>query len=167
MIPEAEALADPHGAPEPPPPPPGRPAPEAEAMTAPHVLPPPLSPRRSGRTGEAVGAADRLRGSVAERIADLLAGAAHPIGDVYVGWHAARDVATCPARYRGQGPEGWAFPGWTAPLAGGAGGPGGPPPPPPHAPRQPPAAVVAGHRSSGPRSETGWPTPGTPATRPR
>ena len=64
-----------------------------------------------------MGVAERLRGSVAERIADLLAGAAHPVGDVYVGWHAARDAATCPARYRGQGPEGWAFPGWTAPLA--------------------------------------------------
>ena len=87
-------------------------------MTGPHGLPQPPPPGRSGKTGEAVGAADRLRGSVAERIADLLAGAAHPIGDVYVGWHAARDVATCPARYRGQGPEGWAFPGWTAPLAG-------------------------------------------------
>ena len=64
-----------------------------------------------------MGVAERLRGSVAQRIAELLAGAAHPVGDVYVGWHAARDAATCPARYRGQGPEGWAFPGWTAPLA--------------------------------------------------
>ena len=91
--------------------------PEAEALADPHGPPMPRGPGRTGRTGEAVGAADRLRGSVAGRIAELVAGAARPVGDLYVGWHAAWDAATCPARYRGQGPEGWTFPGWSAPLA--------------------------------------------------
>ncbi len=67
-----------------------------------------------------VGTADRVRRSIAYGIAEALDAAAHPVADVYVGWHAAWDVASCPARYRGQGPEGWAFPGWSAPLAAAA-----------------------------------------------
>src|ERR671910_3530935 len=110
-------------------------------MTDRHGAPTPRPPGGSGRTGEAVGVAERLRGRVAEGIAELLAGAAHPVGDVYVGWHAARDAATCPARYRGQGAEGWAFPGWTAPLAAASVGRGAPAHPPDEADRSglPPA----------------------------
>ncbi|HET6833756.1 MAG TPA: hypothetical protein VFH30_07790 [Acidimicrobiales bacterium] len=67
-----------------------------------------------------VGTADRLRAGVAERIAGELAGAAVPVGDVYLGWGAALEAATCPARYRAQGAQGWAFPGWSPPLAAGA-----------------------------------------------
>lgn len=67
-----------------------------------------------------VGTADRLRTAVAERIAGALAGAGAPVGDTYVGWRAALEAATCPARYRGQGEHGWAFPGWSPPMAGGA-----------------------------------------------
>ncbi|MGH9112647.1 MAG: hypothetical protein ACRDZN_10195 [Acidimicrobiales bacterium] len=81
---------------------------------------PPRASRSQATIGDPVGAADRLRAGVAERIAHLLDDAAHPLADVYVGWHAAGDVATCPARYRGQGPEGWGFPGWSAPLAAAA-----------------------------------------------
>ncbi|HZA77759.1 MAG TPA: hypothetical protein VE623_15365 [Acidimicrobiales bacterium] len=64
--------------------------------------------------------AGRLRADVAGRIADVLAGAAAPLTDVYVGWTAAHEAATCPARYRGQGEDGWGFPGWSPVLAAGA-----------------------------------------------
>jgi hypothetical protein len=68
-----------------------------------------------------VGTADRLRAETGRRIAEALAGAPPgAVGDVYVGWVAARDAATCPARYRGEGEHGWGFPGWSPPLAGGA-----------------------------------------------
>jgi len=78
-------------------------------------------PRRlNGATGDPVGAADRLRAQVAERITGVLAGAAAPLTDVYVGWVAAHEAATCPARYRGQGDGGWEFPGWSPVLAASA-----------------------------------------------
>jgi hypothetical protein len=69
-----------------------------------------------------VGTADRLRAETSRRIAEALAGAPSPgaVGDVYVGWVAAREATTCPARYRGEGECGWGFPGWSPPLAGGA-----------------------------------------------
>jgi hypothetical protein len=67
-----------------------------------------------------VGAADRLRADVAGRTADALDGAPAPVADVYVGWGAALDAWTCPARYRGRGEDGWGFPGWSPALAAGA-----------------------------------------------
>jgi hypothetical protein len=67
-----------------------------------------------------VGTADRLRAAVTGRIADALAGAGVPVGNIYVGWGAALEAATCPARFRGQGEHGWAFPGWSPALAAGA-----------------------------------------------
>jgi hypothetical protein len=74
------------------------------------------------RGSDPVGTADRLRAEAGRRIAEALAGAPSPgaVGDVYVGWVAAREAATCPARYRGEGERGWGFPGWSPPLAGGA-----------------------------------------------
>jgi hypothetical protein len=75
-----------------------------------------------GRPSDPVGTADRLRAGTSRRIVDALAGAPSPgaVADVYVGWVAAREAATCPARYRGEGEHGWGFPGWSPPLAGGA-----------------------------------------------
>jgi hypothetical protein len=75
----------------------------------------------AGGAADPVGAADRLRREAGGRIAEALA-AAPPgaLGDVYVGWVAAHDAATCPARYRGEGEHGWGFPGWSPPLASGA-----------------------------------------------
>ncbi len=67
-----------------------------------------------------VGTADRLRSAVTERMADAFAGSAAPVSDVYVGWGAALEAATCAARFRGRGEQGWRFPGWSAPLAAGA-----------------------------------------------
>jgi hypothetical protein len=67
-----------------------------------------------------VGTADRLRSAVTERMADAFAGTAAPVSDVYVGWGAALEAATCAARFRGLGEQGWRFPGWSAPLAAGA-----------------------------------------------
>jgi hypothetical protein len=80
--------------------------------------PPTLRHRRS----DPVGTADRMRAEVGRRIAEALAEAPCPgaVGDVYVGWVAAREAATCPARYRGEGERSWGFPGWSPPLAGGA-----------------------------------------------
>jgi hypothetical protein len=74
------------------------------------------------RASHPVGTADRLRAEAGRQIAEALAGAPSPgaVGDVYVGWVAAREAATCPARYRGEGEGGWGFPGWSPPLAGGA-----------------------------------------------
>jgi hypothetical protein len=74
------------------------------------------------RASDPVGTADRLRADAGRQIAEALAGAPPPgaVGDVYVGWVAAREAATCPARYRGEGEHGWGFPGWSPPLAGGA-----------------------------------------------
>jgi hypothetical protein len=64
---------------------------------------------------DAVGAADRLRASVAAGIAGALAGGGDPPpGRIHVGWVAALDVAACPAAFRGQGEDGWEFPGWSA-----------------------------------------------------
>jgi hypothetical protein len=79
-------------------------------------------PTSGGRTPDPVGAADRLRAETSRRIAGALAGAPSPgaVGDVYVGWVAARDATSCPARYRGEGERGWGFPGWSPPLAAGA-----------------------------------------------
>jgi hypothetical protein len=50
----------------------------------------------------------------------VLERAAAPVTDVYVGWVAAHEAATCPARYRDQGEHGWGFPGWSPVLAAGA-----------------------------------------------
>jgi hypothetical protein len=79
-------------------------------------------PTARHRVPDPVGTADRLRAETGRRIAEALAGAPSPgaVGDVYVGWVAAREAATCPARYRGEGERGWGFPGWSPPLAGGA-----------------------------------------------
>jgi len=79
-------------------------------------------PTPGHRTSDPVGTADRLRAETSRRIAEALAGAPSPgaVGDVYVGWVAARDAASCPARYRGEGERGWGFPGWSPPLAAGA-----------------------------------------------
>jgi hypothetical protein len=80
----------------------------------------PPTPRHAA--SDPVGTADRLRAETSKRIAGALAGVLSPgaLGDVYVGWVAAREAATCPARYRGEGEHGWGFPGWSPPLAGGA-----------------------------------------------
>jgi hypothetical protein len=51
---------------------------------------------------------------------DILEAATAPPGPVFVGWVAAVDAATCPARYRAQGDEGWVFPGWSPATAAGA-----------------------------------------------
>lgn len=69
---------------------------------------------------DAVGAADRLRTSLTGTIDALLAGATAPPGPVYVGWAAAAETASCPARYRALGEDAWGFPGWSAPTAAGA-----------------------------------------------
>jgi hypothetical protein len=81
-----------------------------------------VAPTLRKRASDPVGTADRLRAEAGRRIAEALAGAPSPgaVGDVYVGWVAAREAATCPARYRGEGERGWGFPGWSPPLAGGA-----------------------------------------------
>jgi hypothetical protein len=73
---------------------------------------------RGGR--DAVGAADRLRRRVAEDAGAVLAAGPVRVGRVHVGWVAARDVAGCAARYRGQGEDGWGFPGWSPATAAGA-----------------------------------------------
>jgi hypothetical protein len=69
---------------------------------------------------DAVGAAERLRTSLTGTIDALLADATDPPGTVYVGWAAASDAASCPARYRALGEDGWGFPGWSAATAAGA-----------------------------------------------
>lgn len=89
---------------------------------------------------DAVGAADRLRATVTEALADTLDAAPVPLGDVYVGWVAAAEAAACPPRYRAAGEGGWGFPGWTPGSAAAAVGraaldrqlhlPGAPPGPP-------------------------------------
>ena len=67
-----------------------------------------------------VGTADRLRRRVAEEISAVLASGPPSVGRVHVGWVAALDVAGCAARYRGQGEDGWGFPGWSPATAAGA-----------------------------------------------
>lgn len=62
----------------------------------------------------------RLRELASNAVTQVLDEAAHPLGDVYVGWTAAADVATCPLRYRADGEHGWGFPGWSPMLAAGA-----------------------------------------------
>jgi hypothetical protein len=86
------------------------------------ALPDPDHPRRGpGAAGrDAVGAADRLRARVAAEVATELAGAPATPGRIHVGWVAALDAAGCPARYRGQGEEGWGFPGWSPATAAAA-----------------------------------------------
>lgn len=74
-----------------------------------------VPPRR-----DPVGAADRLRGRVAGEVAAVLAAAAVAPGRVHVGWVAALDAAGCSARFRGQGEQGWGFPGWSPATAAGA-----------------------------------------------
>ncbi len=69
---------------------------------------------------DAVGAADRLAAAVTEATDAALASASAPTGPVFVGWVAATDAATCPARYRAGGEDGWGFPGWSAATAAGA-----------------------------------------------
>lgn len=69
---------------------------------------------------DAVGAADRLTADVTEATDAALEAATAPPGPVFVGWVAATDAATCPARYRAQGEDGWGFPGWSAANAAGA-----------------------------------------------
>ncbi len=83
---------------------------------------PPTPRHRRSDPVDPVGTADRLRAEASRRIAEALAGAPSPgaVGEVYVGWIAAREAATCPARYRAEGEHGWGFPGWSPPLAGGA-----------------------------------------------
>jgi hypothetical protein len=66
-----------------------------------------------------VGTADRLRGHVTNRLAQLLDGVTVS-GKIHVSWYPAQEAATCPARYRARGVEGWGFPGWSAPLAAAA-----------------------------------------------
>lgn len=69
---------------------------------------------------DAVGAADRLRETVTAAVDAALETASAPPGAVFVGWAAAVDAATCPARYRAQGEDGWGFPGWSPATAAGA-----------------------------------------------
>ncbi len=69
---------------------------------------------------DAVGASDRLRAAVTAAVDELVDGAIAPPGQVFVGWVAAVEASTCPARYRAQGEEGWGFPGWSAATAAGA-----------------------------------------------
>ncbi|HZM38716.1 MAG TPA: hypothetical protein VFB94_06360 [Acidimicrobiales bacterium] len=69
---------------------------------------------------DAVGTADRLRRRVADELGAVLAAGPVGVGRVHVGWVAARDVAGCAARYRGQGEDGWGFPGWSPATAAGA-----------------------------------------------
>jgi hypothetical protein len=69
---------------------------------------------------DAVGAADRLGAAVTGATDEALAGATAPPGPVFVGWVAATEAATCPARYRAAGGDGWGFPGWSAATAAGA-----------------------------------------------
>ena len=69
---------------------------------------------------DAVGAADRLAAAVTEATDAALASATAPPGPVFVGWVAATDAASCPARYRAQGEDGWGFPGWSPATAAGA-----------------------------------------------
>lgn len=69
---------------------------------------------------DAVGAADRLRVAVTAAVDDALDAATAPPGPVFVGWVAAAEAASCPARYRAGGEEGWGFPGWSAATAAGA-----------------------------------------------
>jgi hypothetical protein len=69
---------------------------------------------------DAVGAADRLQAAVTAATDEILASATAPPGPVFVGWVAAVDAATCPARYRAQGEDRWGFPGWSAATAAGA-----------------------------------------------
>ena len=69
---------------------------------------------------DAVGTADRLRRRVAGELGAVLAAGPMGVGRVHVGWVAARDVAGCAARYRGQGEDGWGFPGWSPATAAGA-----------------------------------------------
>lgn len=69
---------------------------------------------------DAVGASDRLRAAVTAAVDELVDGATAPPGQVFVGWVAAVEASTCPARYRAQGDGGWGFPGWSAATAAGA-----------------------------------------------
>jgi hypothetical protein len=71
------------------------------------------------RRSDPVAQAERLRTTVETQLADVVDGPVSP-GDVYVGWVAALEAASCPARYRASGADGWGFPGWSAPLAAGA-----------------------------------------------
>jgi hypothetical protein len=79
-------------------------------------------PTAGHRASDPVGTADRLRAETSRRTVEALAGAPSQgaVTDVYVSWVAAREAATCPARYRGEGEHAWGFPGWSPPLAGGA-----------------------------------------------
>lgn len=61
-----------------------------------------------------------LRRELEARIHDVLRTASVSPDEVYVGWVAAREVATCTLRYRLGGEDGWGFPGWSPALAGGA-----------------------------------------------
>lgn len=67
-----------------------------------------------------VGASDRLQAAVAAGIDAALASATAPPGPVHVGWVAADEAATCPARFRAGGEDGWGFPGWSPATAAGA-----------------------------------------------
>ena len=101
------------------------PRPALRALPAAAGVPrgPRLAPgRRGAPVRDAVGAADRLTAAVADALTEVLAGAADPVADVYVGWVAAADAADCPARYRAGGEGGWGFPGWSASNAAAAAG---------------------------------------------
>ena len=69
---------------------------------------------------DAVGAADRLQRAVTRATDEILDTATAPPGAVHVGWMAALEASSCPARYRAQGDEGWGFPGWSPATAAGA-----------------------------------------------
>jgi hypothetical protein len=80
-----------------------------------------MTVRPAPAAADPVGTADRLRRDTNRRIAAVLATAPPcSAGEVHVGWVATQEAATCPARYRVEGEQGWAFPGWSPPLAAGA-----------------------------------------------
>lgn len=60
------------------------------------------------------------RRDLESRVGEELESATSAVGDVYIGWFAALDAATCPASYHADGAHGWAFPGWSPALAAAA-----------------------------------------------
>jgi hypothetical protein len=68
----------------------------------------------------AVGAAERLRTTVAAEIAAILAGAPAPPARIRAGWVGALEATACAARYRSEGDKGWQFPGWSPATASSA-----------------------------------------------
>lgn len=66
------------------------------------------------------GEATRLREDVENRVAEGIEKAPDAVSDIYIGWFAAADAVTCPAKYRADGAHGWSFPGWSPALAAAA-----------------------------------------------